>query len=148
MPNRKSWLLLFLSKAASEGDGPAQLDPVRIEKGMFLLTMRGPTAARDLYRFQPYNWGPYSAQVNHDLEELRAAGLVEAERAQGQTWRKYRVTSGGEFLAREFSDRLAPEDVAWIRSLRHWLAARSFNQLLRDVYDAYPEYATNSLFVR
>ncbi len=30
---------------------------------------------------------------------------------------------------------------------RDWVVSRNFEQLLRDVYDEYPKYATQSMFV-
>lgn len=57
--DRSDWLLLLLDRAALEASGPDELDPVRIQKGMFLLSERG--SARGLYNFRAYDWG-HSAQ--------------------------------------------------------------------------------------
>jgi uncharacterized protein len=134
----RDWLLLFLA-----GNGHEEpLDPIRIQKGMFLLSMRGPQ--RDLYTFKPYDWGPFSSDIYHDLDVLEDAGLVLSEAAPGRTWRLYRTSIEGTRLAREFADGMGEANVRWLLDTRRFVTERSFLRLLQDIYAAYPEYAANS----
>jgi DNA-binding PadR family transcriptional regulator len=124
-------------------DDAAPLDPVRIQKGMFLLAKRGP--ARDVYDFEPYNWGPFSSEIYRDLDALGADGLVRSEPVPGRTWRLYGVTTAGAQRVRELIEEADPQAVEWLGQARRFVTERSFVALLREVYAAYPEYATNSM---
>lgn len=141
---RADWLLLLLDGEALGAGGSRTIDPVRVQKGMFLLSKIGP--ARDLYDFSPYHWGPFSRDVYRDLDALEAEGLVRSEPVPGQSWAKYSVTAAGSDRAREFGRTLDPEQIEWLSKLRRFLTTRSFNKLLRDVYDQFPEFATRSRF--
>lgn len=143
--NRKDWLLLFVS-SETLGLPPTSLDPVRIQKGMFLLSKRGP--ARDLYQFEPYNWGPFSAQVYADLDDLIAEGLVQPEEAPGRSWSSFRVTGSGEKVATGLTSEISKDDVDWLNRARRFVTGNSFASLLNKIYAAYPEYATRSKFRR
>lgn len=142
--DRSDWLLLLLDRAALGAHGPDELDPVRIQKGMFLLSQRGP--ARDLYNFQPYDWGPFSSGIYADLGRLTRQGLLDEERQVGRTWSTYRVTTRGHERATAAAARVGGTSREWLRQARDFLTTRSFAQLLRDVYDMYPNMAVNSRF--
>jgi hypothetical protein len=143
---RDDWLLLLIDRDALEADSPKSLDPVRIQKGLFLLSMRGP--ARDLYSFIPYSWGPFSREVYRDLDGLVAKGLLRREPVPGQNWVRYSVTETGHERAQAFAKNLSAPDRDWLARVRRYLTDRSFGQLLREIYDAYPQYATRSRLSR
>lgn len=142
--DRSDWLLLLLDRAALGAQEPEELDPVRIQKGMFLLSQRGP--ARGLYEFQAYDWGPFSSDIYADLASLTQHGYLAEERVPGRTWSTYRVTARGHERAMALAAQVRAEDTAWLRQARDFLTTRSFAQLLRDVYALYPDYAANSRF--
>lgn len=141
---RSDWLLLLLDRAALEAAGPDELDPVRIQKGMFLLSKRGP--ARDLYPFQPYDWGPFSSAIYADLASLTRQAYLTEERVPGRTWSTYRVTARGHQRASAAAAHVGEIATAWLRQAREFLTTRSFAELLREVYSLYPDYAVNSRF--
>jgi len=143
---REDWPLLLIARDATHADGPDTLDPVRIQKGMFLLSMRGPQ--RDLYAFRPYNWGPYSPELVSDLNSLVALGLLHTEQEPGRTWARYRPTERGAARAGAVAEAVGGTTTRWMASVRRFLTTRSFTQLLSDIYDEYPTYATQSLFKR
>ena len=146
MTDRTDWLLLLLSGDALRVPDPGPLDPVRVQKGMFLLSKRGP--ARDLYSFRPYNWGPFSPAIYSDLDELEAQGLIEQRRPAGHSWKMCATTPKGDERARAIAADLSDDDVAWMAQTRRFLTTRSFAKLLEDVYDLYPDFATQSRFRR
>jgi hypothetical protein len=141
--DRGDWLLLFLSREALGVDGPEGLDPIRIQKGLFLLSRRGP--ARNLYPFRPYNWGPFSADIYSDLERLEESGLISGDRMPGRSWRLYRCTAAGDAQAIEVASHLRRVELDWLGQTRRFVTERSFDGLLRDIYHEYPEYAQKSL---
>ncbi len=141
---RQDWPLLLIARDVLGVSGPETLDPVRIQKGIFLLSQRGPR--RDLYTFRPYNWGPYSSELNSDLDFLVVTGMLKREQEPGRTWNRFRLTPQGEERARILAASLKQEAVEWLGKTRLFLTSRSFGKLLADVYEAFPEYATASLF--
>jgi DNA-binding PadR family transcriptional regulator len=145
-PTRADWLLLFLSRGPLGAAGPVELDPIRIQKGLFLLSKRGP--ARDLYSFRPHYWGPFSSEIYRDLSGLEAQGLVQTERPAGQTWSLYRTSAQGEARAAEVAELLEPRVVQWLADDRGFVSKRSFVRLLKEIYAAYPEYAEKSLLIK
>jgi len=142
--NRSDWILMLLAKDALGVNGPDAMDPVRIQKGMFMLSEIGP--ARGLYSFRPYNWGPFSSDIYRDLDSLVGAGLVRATQAPGRTWSLYSLTEQGATAAKSAAAAADEDDVKWLGQLRRFLTERSFAQLLKDVYAAFPGMATASHF--
>lgn len=141
--SRRDWLLLYLSPTALGLDENRPLTPVQIQKGMFLLTMRGRNER--LYEFEPYHWGPFSSEIYDDLRILEVQGLVAAEEIPFQNWKAYTSTESGTERAIEIASVLGNRVVEWVASTRSWVTARSFTRLLQDVYSFYPNYATKSM---
>jgi DNA-binding PadR family transcriptional regulator len=138
-------LLLFI---ALDG-APQGLDPIRLQKGMFLFAMDDDTDPREGYQFVPYNYGPMSAQIYRDLELLSEQGLVEAVPVEGQSWARYSATEQGLATARDLLNE-EPTQVAAQRlyEIKLDVSSHSFKEVLEDVYDRYPEFASKSVFRR
>lgn len=134
---RREWLLLLL-------DGG--MDPIRIQKGMFLFAMESGAPSPELYRFEPYNWGPFSRPIYGDLEALEADGLIERVPVRGATYAQYRRTSAGNAAAERLSGKANPGHIGYLLQLRTNVASATFDRLLRGVYKKYPEYASRSIF--
>src|SRR2546430_78743 len=78
MIKRDDYLLLALAEAA---DG--SLMPVQIQKAMFLLKEEaGRDISKTFYKFIPYNYGPFCADIYQDLAILESKGLVITDKAQ------------------------------------------------------------------
>lgn len=142
--DRSDWLMLLLDRSALAADGPDELDPVRIQKGIFLLSERGP--ARGLYDFRAYDWGPFSSAIYADLASLTRQGYLSEEKVLGRTWSTYKVTASGHQRATATAAQVGDVAVRWLKQAREFLTTRSFGQLLREVYALYPNYAVNSRF--
>jgi hypothetical protein len=143
----RDWLTLLI---AFEG-APEGLDPVRIQKGMFLFARETDVPATQKYDFRPYNYGPMSRQIYDDLDALVAGDLVEQVPVRGQSWTLYRataqgVTRGNELVAQ--AGALYPQAVEHLFATKGAVASVSFEELLTDVYDRYPDMATKSVFRR
>ena len=133
----RDWLLLFV---AFEG-APRGLDPVRLQKGMFLFAQETDVPSGEKYSFRPYNYGPMSADIYSDLDELVARGLVEEVPVEGQSWSRYRPTKEGVQLGVELLDDAKAEHDDAARHLfdtKRSVATMSFNALLEDVVRPIP----------
>jgi uncharacterized protein len=136
---RRDWLLLLIAQG---------IDPIRIQKGMFLFAMESNAPEGQKYTFQPYNWGPFSQPIYGDLEELEGAGLVERMQVPGASYYRYRRTAKGDETAAALAARAPGDLVSSIMEARGAVTGVGFDGLLTRVYDTYPEYATKSLFKR
>jgi uncharacterized protein len=128
---------------------PDGLDPVRLQKGMFLFAKDEAVDEDEKYQFVPYNYGPMSAQIYKDLEYLESKGLVEAIPVEGQSWARYIATEDGLTQARDLLKREPSEAPArHLHAIKQEVASKTFSAILDDVYDRYPEYAAKSIFRR
>jgi uncharacterized protein YwgA len=142
---KRDWLLVL---AALKGPATG-LDPVRLQKGMFLLAQEGGIPAEEAYGFEPYNYGPMSRELYRDLDALEAAGLVERVDVPGQSWHRYRASERGRASAQRLINEAGPNAQASARRLyeiKRDIVAKNFSVLLNDVYERYPLYATKSVF--
>lgn len=138
-------LLLFV---ALDG-APEGLDPVRLQKGMFLFAQDPSVSSDETYEFVPYNYGPMSSQIYKDLETLIEDGLIEAVPVSGQSWARYLPTEKGLLQARKLlRDEPSQRGARCLHAIKQDVASKTFSAVLEDVYDRYPEYATNSVFRR
>ncbi|MDP2710617.1 MAG: hypothetical protein Q8O56_05315 [Solirubrobacteraceae bacterium] len=143
---RCDWLLVFL--AAAPGDA---LDPVRVQKGMFLLAMQAPLAASARYAFEPYAYGPMSRDLYRDVRRLRGEHRLDATPVAGASWQLLTLTATGRERAAQLRRRAGrdhPEALAQVDALRREISGLSFAELLEQVYERYPAYAVRSVFRR
>jgi uncharacterized protein len=141
MQKRQQWLTVFL---ASPG-GQYYTDQIRIMKGMFLLSQEGPGELRKLYDFTPYHYGPFNTSVYHDLDALEADGLVRHDLvAGGSNRRRYAVTDKGRQAVSAMVG-LGRRELEAVQSVKRHVTSLSFLDLLKDVYQRYPDYAVNSV---
>jgi hypothetical protein len=138
--------LLLASERFRSPDEREPLDRLRMQKGVFLLQMRGPTAWRNAFSFVPWDWGPFSHGLANTLTALQASTRLEEQAEPFRAYGDYRTTPDGEAEVADVVVRLAPEEHRFIRDVRRYVTTRSFSQLLREVYAAHPEYATRSRF--
>ena len=133
---RRDWLLLAI------GD---HIEPIQLQKMLFKFAREAQVPATQRYAFVPYNWGPMAKQVYPDLEELQREDLIEA-RPTGMGWSSYSLTAKGQDFATGLRQNAPRELVEAIDEKRSWVLDRPFRNLLRDIYNQYPEMAKKSLF--
>jgi len=143
--DRADWLLLFLTTPARRGDRPKSIEPLRIMKGLFLMSQRGKGEIKDLYTFRPYDYGPFTTDIYADLDRLVTAGLAVQETVVGRSWRMYRPSLDGDSRAESLAGGLDPSERATIDEAYDFVASRGFLVLLRDIYAEYPDYAINTV---
>jgi hypothetical protein len=154
---RRDWLLAFLAVAPT-GTGPIvqaaaespALDPIRVMKGMFLFQNEdSPDVVSPLpappYEFEAYAYGPFTAAIYHDLNELRSLGLVQAEPVAGRTYTRWSTTESGTAFAEAEVEEIPVDRLRRLRHAKQIVLSKGFAELLRYVYQRHPEYATESV---
>jgi len=139
------WLLLLVAL-----DAPAAgLEPVRVQKALFLLAREGGLPRGERYWFLPYNYGPMSPALYRDLEQMESEGLIERTLVLDESWRHLMVTEAGMERARTLRRRArsrAPEAVAELSRIKRRIVRMTFAELIADVYRRYPYFARRSVF--
>jgi hypothetical protein len=142
---RQDLPLLLAGAVAPPGGDLYPLDRIRMQKAVFLLVERGGPNLRNLYSYRPYNWGPYSDELAADLRSLQAAGRLSVD-TTSRRYGRYTLTPAGAAVAAQVSAELTPFERAFVADVRNYVTKSSFSKLLREVYAAYPDYATASQF--
>lgn len=141
--NRRDAVLAVLAAADGNGYGPAQL-----QKALFLISRN----AADLFddgrgfNFTPYDYGPFDKRVYDAADGLAAEGLCSVMRSSNG-YRTYSATAEGQKLGEELLNRLDPNKRSYIQEVSRWVRSLSFAQLVKAIYQAYPETRENSIFV-
>lgn len=135
----RDWLLAFIVAAPDRA-----VDPLRLQKGLFLLAMRGVIPAPECYAFEAYAYGPMSRQLYADLRTLTRDGHVTSVPVAGAGWEAARATETGVAQAAPRTT----QEWAELRAVREWLDHLTFAELLEAVYAEFPAYAVNSVFRR
>ena len=133
--------LLLKIIASAEGE---PLTPAQLQKVAFLLRMEfRERLPMDYYSFRKYDYGPFCAEIYRDAEILEREGKVSITRHRRGGWREYAATVRGYLTKLED----VPEDVsAFIEEKVCWARGLSFQQLVRAIYQDFPEYRENSAF--
>jgi uncharacterized protein YwgA len=138
---RQDWLLLVLSHAGSAG-----LTPVQLQKSLFLLGRnKEQQVGANFYSFVPYNYGPFSFDIYADAETLRDRGLIEIQ-YYGNRFPDYKISDAGNQSAEVLKSRVEPNLNDYANRVTKWTQQLSFPQLVRAIYEKYPEFRKNSVF--
>ena len=142
MLTRQDWLLLALSKSSG-----GTMSPVQIQKALFLFGQEvGGSLGTQFYSFEPYDYGPFDAAIYVDLRRMTSLGHVRGDWSPGRSWKNYTITGLGRKAARELESDADARLAAFLGRIVAWVRGRSFSDLLRSIYAAYPEFAVNSVF--
>jgi hypothetical protein len=140
---RKNWTLLVISAAGSSG-----LSPIQLQKCLFLIGKNLSTeVGSSYYEFVPYNYGPFDPAVYADAQSLVEEKLARMIRVAGKNWVYYAITDEGESAALRLRPQISSRAWDYVQKVVEWVQALSFAQLLSAIYQAYPEYKANSVFV-
>lgn len=140
--DRKAWIIVALAKAGEGG-----LTAVQLQKVLFLLgERRKPSVGKAFYKFKPYNYGPFSQEVYNDADLMAFDGLVELDASRGRSRRTYHLTEAGKGLAKKLAKELPEAGVTYLAETVAWAQRLSFEELVRAIYEAYPDMQKNSVF--
>lgn len=145
MLQRRDWTLLVLAAA-----GGQPLQPVQLQKTLFLIGENLKPVEKDLssefYDFEPYDYGPFDRMAYADAEYLSNQGFATITTLPGRLYREYAATVDGLQRAKALEQDLARPLVEYVHSIVDWARSLSFSDLVRAIYQQYPEQRVRSVF--
>jgi uncharacterized protein len=155
--------LVLLLLAAPGAQRPNEVEGItRLEKLLYLAEKETDVPSRvvEPFRFEAYDYGPYSKDVYEAVELLEGMDLVRETRIfrgssldEGEEVlvgadregieRRFHLTDNGLVVATELGKRY-PDVAASLAKVKKAYAKMPLRQLLRYVYSVYPEVAEKS----
>lgn len=139
------WLLLLVGLPNPDGSPPPRVDRVRAQKGLFVV--RQELKPSKFYKFAPYHFGPFCSDIYRDAETLAQNGLLVEVPEDGGRYTSYQITPQGQHDAEQLALRLDSDTRDFLVRVRAWAQSLGFNQLLRSIYNKWPETKVNSRFI-
>jgi uncharacterized protein len=103
----------------------------------------GPVEWKNLFDFEPYDYGPFDSSVYRARDALVGKDLL-LRRPAGR-YSHYEITGEGRERAAVIASSIDTPTAEWLRNIGHWVTSKSFTELLREIYDRFPDYATKSI---
>ncbi len=140
--NRAERVLIGLAPAKGQ-----PFTPVQVQKLFFVLDARGQGdfLGEEIFRFQPYDFGPFDKDVYQELEKLAQKGLVEIN-YDSAGLRNFRLTLEGQKEADTLFHSMDEHSRKYVQSVSNWIRKQSFHSLLSAIYNEFPDMAVNSVF--
>lgn len=117
-----------------------------MQKGVFLLQESGSPGWRGLYEYEPWDWGMFSRALSRDVDSMVWSRLLELEEVPWRRYPRYRCSRKGELEAEHTLASMSADERRFVRQVRAYVTSRSFSQLLREIYAAYPGWDGQSRF--
>lgn len=136
----RDWLLIFLGLP----EGPFRTDQLRITKGMFLFSKKRKAGSVGSYKFEPYDYGPFSRDLYRDLDALESEGAVRHVEQSGTNRKIFELTAKGRRQFELVVQSLPEGDSQLLTEIKERVTSLNFADLLSSVYQEYPQYAARS----
>ena len=114
--------------------------PVQIQKLFFLLEKRLDVKYFD---FKPYNYGPYSFELQNFLDAMSSFGEIQLQNINGIN--HYKIAENNIQNTDGFFD---DKKRNFIIELGDFIKSLSFKELCISIYKEFPEMAENSVFFK
>jgi hypothetical protein len=125
---------------------------LRIMKELFLFRNSGKlpkdTKIGAFYSFIPYDYGPCSFDIYHDLNLLKKKGDIVALKRPDRRYDVYMITDNGAYKAHMFLKRFRPSVLKALFEIKREFNDLSLYELLSYVYEKYPKYTRKSVFMQ
>ena len=139
----KDWTLLVIASARGK-----DVSPVQLQKTLFLIGQNLTSAQRQcakFYKFRAYDYGPFDRAIYDHADELRNEGLILIYPESG-SFRNYVALPAGIERADQLRAELVPPVTDYLDGVVAWARSLSFKELVRAIYEDYPQMKVNSVF--
>lgn len=162
-------VLVLLFAGARKGENEEVIGNTRLDKLMFLVEKES-TLKKYLtsFKFDAYNFGPYSSELFDSVQALANAGLVSVGKSESEEYLNeadrfqielqleenanspknaaiYSLTPEGKTVASELFRSLSTSEQQELVTIKTRFNSISLKKLLQYIYRKYPESATQSL---
>jgi len=139
----QDWTLLAISAAKGRG-----LSPIQLQKSLFLLERRlsKEELGEQFYEFVPYNYGPFDVKIYQDAEALEELGFITITQSAGYRWTRYQATPRELEVTTKLRAKASQHAIKYLDKVLTWILGLSFRDLVRAIYEAYPQFRANSVF--
>jgi uncharacterized protein len=142
LDNREKFLLSVLS-LSNGGD----YTPIQIQKLLFLIDKSvGSKVGGPFFHFEPYYYGPFDKEIYSILNRFKTLNLVDETVEGFNNLRKYKLTIDGQSIGSECKKDISSSSLSHIEKLNTFVRTVSFSQLVKAIYQDYPEMKVNSVF--
>lgn len=147
--DRQKWIILMLHSLNTV------VGKTRFMKLLFLLRRETGFWRGSFFKFWPYDYGPYSWEVEEDIKELERNDYITVRKTRIEEYEfsedekvlyTYTLTSKGKALAPELLAECPPNSMQKMEKM-HALNRMPLLELLRYVYERYPKFIANSVIV-
>ncbi|AJF27985.1 MULTISPECIES: hypothetical protein [unclassified Haloarcula] len=142
MPSQRELLLMLFEESEQhkiEGR-------TRLQKLVFLVQQLWDQSDSEVFNFEPYDYGPFSADILHELDHMEEDGLIEEQVTRLPKGKKYTytLTDQGEQYLSETSDVSDGEIGSVVQRVISQFDSMPISRLLEYVYNKFPDYTVNS----
>lgn len=120
----------------------------RMQKLVFLAQHEVDEVEEDQYEFEAYDYGPFSKDLYGDLDALVENEFVDSREETtpgGNNKQVYEITEKGERLLEMYRDALDEQiPIDSLSELKKEYNRMPLLQMIKRVYDNYPDMAVNS----
>lgn len=165
-----SVLVLLFAGGAKKTENEEIIGNTRLDKLMFLLEKETTLKKYiiDNFKFDAYNFGPYSSELFDSVQALVNAGLVSVEKSESEEYLNeadryqielqleentespkaatiYSLTPEGKTVASELFQSLSASERQELVTIKRIFNSISLRKLLQYIYRKYPESANLSV---
>ena len=126
----------------------SKMSPTQLQKALFLISENIPGAFSEgsKFNFTPYNYGPFDAGVYSEAQTLMISGDTNITIAPSGRWKEYAATQQGVAKGIEILAALPENERSYIIDVVQWVQGLTFEQLVKTIYEHYPQMRANSIF--
>lgn len=117
----------------------------QLQKGMFLISKTIPMIFETNYEFIPESYGPVDKAVYEDFDKLKVLKMVTRFSTDNPHRVSYAATHNGFEYVQRYT--IADNHKDYIKRVAKWILNLSFVELIKSINTAYPDYATNTIFI-
>lgn len=136
-------------------DGQSVEGRTRLQKMIFLL-LEHATFFRHRYDFVAHNYGPYSPELQNDIDDLIGEGFLIVNFKtveEGKIKYEYTITNkGASFIKKILADKELNKKFKFskilelIEKIKSDVNTKDLSSLLSEIYQEYPDFARHSKY--
>lgn len=109
---------------------------------LFFVMEKEKQISLNLFQYAPYNYGPFSKELSEAINELIEEGLIKETKIED--YYLYQITEKGKAEARS-QDTIPLNKQKVINQICQYVKKFKIKDLIRHIYQKYPETTVNSL---